>query len=287
MYKKLISGLLLLSFLAGNMSFSAEIPKKESSVAQNTQSAEKTLTKEEVKKLVSKYYDDILKIIKKEKAEIFYDEIDQNLLVRRYKYTQKDDSDERLAYHSGRIVKPLCDGDYVVWNSKALADNKLINKDGQYAIEYHNDGSAFGLIKIKKISKNKYAFYEYRINEPENGVLKLKHILVYYNSKEPAMFVATTDGSIKSLAYKGKIVFTNLSNLADINNQDLTILDQNLNIADDAVQIAATGALAVSGLALMPIAIPGVILMYFVVIPFGEILSAITSDKNSSENDNK
>ena len=269
------------------MSFSAEIPKKESSVAQNTQSAEKTLTKEEVKKLVSKYYDDILKIIKKEKAEIFYDEIDQNLLVRRYKYTQKDDSDERLAYHSGRIVKPLCDGDYVVWNSKALADNKLINKDGQYAIEYHNDGSAFGLIKIKKISKNKYAFYEYRINEPENGVLKLKHILVYYNSKEPAMFVATTDGSIKSLAYKGKIVFTNLSNLADINNQDLTILDQNLNIADDAVQIAATGALAVSGLALMPIAIPGVILMYFVVIPFGEILSAITSDKNSSENDNK
>ena len=269
------------------MSFSAEIPKKESSVAQNTQSAEKTLTKEEVKKLISKYHDDILKIIKKEKAEIFYEEIDQNLLVHRYKYTQKDNSDERSAYHSGRIVKPLCDGDYVVWNSKALADNKLINKDGQYAIEYHKDGSAFGLIKIKKISKNKFAFYEYRINEPENGVLKLKHILVYYNSKEPAMFVATTDGSIKSLAYKGKIVFTNFSNLADINNQDLTILDQNLDIAGDAVQIAATGALTVSGLALMPIAIPGVILMYFVLFPLGEILSAITSDKNTPENDNK
>lgn len=267
MYKKLISGLLLLSFWAGNMSFSAEIPKGESAVAQNEQSTETTLTKEEVKKLVSEYYDDILKIVKKEKAEIFYDEINQNLLVRQYKYTQKDKSDKESAYQLGRIVKSLCDGAYVVWNSKAMADNKLINKDGQYAIEYHKDGSAFGFIKIKKISKNKFAFYEYRLNEPENGVLKLKHILVYYNSKEPAIFVATTDGTIRSFAYKGKIVFTNWSNLADINNQDLTILDQNLDITGDVVMGAATTALAISGLALMPIAVPGALLM-FLVVPF-------------------
>ena len=56
-----------------------------------------------------------------------------------------------------------------------------------------------GIVKMKKIDKEKYAFYEYRINTPENGFANLKHILIYYNTDNPITFIATANGEIKGI----------------------------------------------------------------------------------------
>ena len=109
---------------------------------------------EEIQKLIDTYQDDINKIIKKEGKTLVYSEYYQQ----NFKIYGKDDS-RYIDYNEniGRIEIPLCDGDYVVWNSKLFDKDGLFclwrwkgRKSIQYAGEYHQDKNLMGIIKIKR-----------------------------------------------------------------------------------------------------------------------------------------
>lgn len=253
--KKFISAFLLIA-LTTNIGFA------QMNISQNNETND--ITKEEIKNLIDTYQEDINKIIKKEKSTLIYNSKHQ----RTYEIyaTDKIQGSDNEAYtrHAefiGRIEIPLCDGDYAVWNSK------LFDKDGvawrwkgkkavQYIGEYHQNKNLMGIVKVKRINKKTIAFYEYRVNEKREITLDLKHIMICFYSKNPVIFITTTDGTIKGIRYKDTTLSTNFSNIADIENVDFSSVN-NPNIANDVFNIAAHGVVGVGGavgaIALMPL----------------------------------
>lgn len=291
MKKKITAVFLVLSLLGGYMPLGYGAQNNENQVQQQSEQTQ-TLTKEEIKTLVEEHYDDLLKIIKKEKPEIscieFYKKTHLN---EKYGYTTNDNGRyhdmEDIRYvrdideQRGRTVVPLCDGDYAVWNAK----NNSFFRRIQYAVEYHKDGSLFGVIKIRRISRNKYAFYEYRLNEPENGFVYLKHVLVYYKTKNPVTFVTTADGKIRGIRYKDEIVYTDLSNLADIDNLDLHQIG---SAAGDTAKVAAQGAMVAGSGVLTVLGMAGAVaiapIAAIIMIPTFTILSFSSHEEDTEKN---
>ena len=289
MKKRITALFLLLSLLGGYMPLGYGAQNDENQVQQQSEQTQ-TLTKEEIKTLVEEHYDDLLKIIKKEDAEISYKEIQDAALSKKYGYVAHDNRRyhdmEDIRYvrdideQRGRIVVPLCDGDYAVWNTK----NNSFFRRIQYAAEYHKDGSLFGVIKIRRISRNKYAFYEYRLNEPENGFVYLKHVLVYYKTKNPVTFVTTADGKIRGIRYKDEIVYTDLSNLADIDNLDLHQIG---SAAGDTAKVAAQGAMVAGSGVLTVLGMAGAVaiapIAAIIMIPTFTILSFSSHEEDTEK----
>ncbi len=73
-----------------------------------------------------------------------------------------------------------------------------------YAYEYDNTDQRVGFIKIKRVKKSIFMFYEYRINE-ERKTARLTHIMLLHNNKHKAAFVFNTAGDIQAYQYDGKI----------------------------------------------------------------------------------
>ena len=290
MKKRITAVFLVLSLLGGYMPLGYGAQNNENHEQQQSEQTQ-TLTKEEIKTLVEEHYDDLLKIIKKEDAEISYKEIQDAALSKKYGYVTNDNRRyhdmEDISYvhdideQRGRTVVPLCDGDYAVWNTK----NNSFFRRIQYAVEYHKDGSLFGVIKIRRISRNKYAFYEYRLNEPENGFVYLKHVLVYYKTKNPVTFVTTADGKIRGIRYKDEIVYTDLSNLADIDNLDLHQIG---SAAGDTAKVAAQGAMVAGSGVLTVLGMAGAVaiapIAAIIMIPTFTILSFSSHEEDTEKN---
>lgn len=252
--KKIIAIFLVLTFLSSNMTFCCGAQNKEYQIQLQNKSTS-AFTQEEIKKIIAAHYDDILKIIKKEKSEISYSSIEPACNdYREYDNERIPAEDEER----GRTVLPLCDGDYAVWNTKSKY--RSVFRRMQYAAEYHEDGKLFGIIKIKRIKKDKYAFYEYRFKGAKKSLrddtLCLKHVLVYYNSENPVTFVATANGTIRAISYKDEIVQTDLENLVDIDSLDLHYVG---SLGGDVARAAKQGAMAVGHvtayLAILPLAL--------------------------------
>lgn len=239
------------------MGFCSNADSRDNKIITN----ENKITNEEIKELITAYNEDILKIIKKEKSTISYDEIES--ILKRYRYFTKDCEnlqDYLEPENDGRIELPLCDGDYAVWNSKMFDREGPFytvwkgRKAVQYAAEYHANRALMGIVKMKKIDKEKYAFYEYRINTPENGFANLKHILIYYNTDNPITFIATANGEIKGIKYNNKVFSVSLSNIAEIQDIDLSSLNTP-NHAYDALNIAGYGVMGITAAIAAPLSI--------------------------------
>ena len=241
------------------------------------------INKEEIQNLIDTYQEDINKIIKKEESTLVYKEY-------HYRKFNICNFDTRPISDIGRVEVPLCDGDYVVWNSKILDRSGFFNawtwkgyKTVQYAGEYHQDGSLMGIIKIKKINKKTIAFYEYRLNRKldEGSKLELKHIMVYYSTDKPVTFIATTDGNIKGVRYNNKFLSTDFSNIVDLEKIDLSSVN-NPNVANDVFNIAAngigyTGVIGITA-AMAPLVLIGFATMFVTVI----VTQADNPERNKS-----
>lgn len=249
--KKIIS-IFLLIVLTTNIGLA------QMNISPNSESNE--IIKEEVQNLIDTYQEDINKIIKKEKDKISYK---KNL--KKFELGYPNDNDVRWDYSSpyaGRVTFPLCDGDYAVWNSKLFDKEGLFGwwtwkgrKSVQYAGEYHKDGSFMGIVKMKRINKKVFAFYEYRVNKISDDEAFLKHVMVYYNKKDPVTFITDSNGDIRGILYKEQMFSTNLDNIVNIGELDMSSLS-NPNLLNDTLNIAAYGIGTVVGAAGAIAAIP-------------------------------
>ncbi len=120
------------------------------------------------------------------------------------------DEEELLKFYSEKISliaqgEPvrfsLADGWYVVW-FKTL----LHFKTGSvaYAGEYDDADKLVGFIKIKRVKKKVFMFYEYRTDEAQKSA-RLTHVMLLHNNKHQAAFVFNTTGELQAYQYDGNI----------------------------------------------------------------------------------
>ncbi len=121
------------------------------------------------------------------------------------------DAEERLAeiyspqmdfIAEGLPIKFMLDDNwYVLW-FKTIRHFKTGSV--AFAYEYNNADQLVGFIKIQRVKKSIFMFYEYRINK-ESKTARLTHIMLLHNNKHQAAFVFNTAGDIQAYQYDGHI----------------------------------------------------------------------------------
>ncbi len=238
---------------AKNISEMQKVQEKDVNVELNEGGA-MTVSLEEIDKIESPYKSKNMKYINSDPNQI---DVEKSLKeAGLWKKTSKSD------------IRGYClqnNGDYI----KYRAGKK-------YAVEYHNDKSLMGIVRVNKVNKKTLVCHEYRTNDTKTAALA--HVMISYELGENsyAVFVYRASGELRCLQYKDKLYVKDLSDVPrdseSLFRNTKSSGEQNAKHLEDGVRCVV----------FLPLILPAAAVVAVLGLPFvllSPILSPLSLDK--------